>query len=101
MLQSLNVLFFVLHTLLIAFNCVGWAWRRTRPWHLLTIVLTGLSWFVLGWLIGPWGYCVCTEWHWAVRARLGLPYGDSYTHFLFHELTGIDAPAFWTDVVTG
>jgi hypothetical protein len=101
MLSFLNVFFLVFHTAWMVFNCVGWAWRRTRPWHLLTIVLTALSWFVLGWWFDNWGYCVCTEWHWDVRARLGLPHGDSYTHFLFQELTGIDADPRLTDLVTG
>ena len=100
MLQSLNVLFFVLHTLLIAFNCVGWAWRRTRPWHLATIGVTALSWFVLGYWYG-WGYCVCTDWHWQVREQLGYPYDPSYTHLLFKEITGIDAAPWLADAVTG
>lgn len=99
MLALLNVLFFVFHTLWIVFNCIGWAWRRTRPWHLATVTLTALSWFVLGIWYG-WGYCVCTDWHYQVREALGYPHDASYTHLLFEKLTGIDADRRWTDVVT-
>jgi hypothetical protein len=101
MLSFLNVFFLVFHTAWMVFNCVGWAWRRTRPWHLLTIALTALSWFGLGWWYGNLGYCACTDWHWQVRERLGLPNDYSYTHFLLREWTGIDAPASLTDAVTG
>jgi hypothetical protein len=95
----LNVLFFVIHTVWMLFNCCGWAWRRTRRWHLATVGLTALSWFVLGYWYG-WGYCVCTDWHWQVRNRLGLPYDPSYTHLLFQELTGIDVAPWLSDAVT-
>lgn len=52
MLVFLDVFFFVFHTAWMIFNCVGWIWRRTRPWQLLTIILTALSWFVLGFWYG-------------------------------------------------
>ena len=70
MLFILNLLFFVFHTAGMIFNLVGWAWRRTRPFHLLTIGLTAFSWFILGIWHG-WGFCLCTQWHWEVRQRLG------------------------------
>ena len=78
----LNGLFFVFHTAWIAFNCVGWIWRRTRPWQLATVSLTALSWFGLGVWYG-WGYCPCTDWHWQVRARLGHQDPPSYIQLLF------------------
>jgi hypothetical protein len=68
----------------------GWIFRATRKWNLLTLILTALSWFVLGIWYG-WGYCLCTDWHWQVRRNLG--YHDesrSYIHFLILKLTGID-----------
>jgi hypothetical protein len=37
-----------------------------------------------------WGYCICTDWHWAVRENLG--YHDkqnSYIHFLLEKFFGI------------
>ncbi|MDP3718874.1 MAG: DUF2784 family protein [Acidobacteriota bacterium] len=69
-MKILNLGLFVLHTSWIAFNCLGWAWRRTRRWQLLTLTLTALSWFGLGIWYG-WGYCPFTDWHWQVRSRLG------------------------------
>ena len=96
---TLNILFFVFHTLWMAFNCVGWIWRRTRPWHLATLVLTGLSWFVLGIWYG-WGYCPCTDWHWQVRERLGYVDPPSYTQLLMTELTGIDVGTTMANLIT-
>ena len=66
--ETLNVGFFVFHTAWIVFNCVGWAWRRTRRWHLATVSLTALSWFGLGIRYG-WGYCP--------RYRLALAGADT------------------------
>jgi hypothetical protein len=85
----LNVVFFIFHTAWIAFNCLGWMWQRTRPWHLATVSLTALSWFGLGVRYG-WGYCPCTDWHWQVRARLGHDDPPSYIQLLIRELTGTD-----------
>jgi len=100
MLSFLNVFFFVFHTLWMAFNCVGWIWRRTRPWHLLTIALTAVSWLGLGWWYGSFGYCICTDWHWQVREQLGYPPDYSYTHLLLLALTGINAREQLADTVT-
>ena len=85
----LDSFFFVFHTAWIAFNCLGWIWRRTRPWQLATVSLTALSWFGLGAWHG-WGYCPCTDWHWQVRARLGHDDPPSYLQLLIREVTGID-----------
>jgi hypothetical protein len=88
-LPLLDKAFFVFHTVLIGFNLVGWAWRRTRPLHLLTLSLTAASWFVLGAFYG-WGYCPCTDWHLRVRRRLG--YHDpesSYIQLLVGHVLGI------------
>jgi hypothetical protein len=87
--EALDAAFFVFHTTWIAFNCLGWMWRRTRPWHLWTVALTGLSWFGLGLWYG-WGYCPCTDWHWQVRARLGHQDPDSYLQLLAREVLGLE-----------
>jgi hypothetical protein len=87
--QVLNVGFFVFHSSWILFNCVGWIWRQTRPWQLVTVSLTALSWFGLGVRYG-WGYCPFTDWHWQVRARLGHHDPPSYLQLLIIELAGID-----------
>ena len=93
--------FFVLHAALIAFNMTGWIWRRTRPWHLLTLAVTTLSWFVLGARYG-WGYCLCTDWHFQVRRGLG--YRDrttSYIELLFTEVFGWDIGRTAADWLAG
>ena len=86
----LNIFFFAFHTIFTLFNIVGWAFRKTRRLHLITVSLTAFSWFVLGIWYG-WGYCLCTDWHWDIREKLG--YTDesgSYIHFLILKLTGVN-----------
>ncbi|MDX2049083.1 MAG: DUF2784 domain-containing protein [Chitinophagaceae bacterium] len=86
----LNIFFFVFHTVFTLFNIAGWAFPKTRKLHLITLLLTAFSWFILGIWYG-WGYCFCTDWHWDVREKLG--YEDrsgSYIHFLLLKLTGIN-----------
>ena len=97
--QALNVGFFVFHSGWMIFNVVGWAWRRTRRWHLATVGLTALSWFGLGIRYG-WGYCPCTDWHWHIRERLGYVDPPSYTQLLMMELTGLSVSGAWADGVT-
>ena len=88
--QALNIFFFVFHTVFTLFNIVGWAFRKTRRLHLITMLLTAFSWFVLGIWYG-WGYCFCTDWHWQVREKLGYTdRSNSYIHFLVLNLTGED-----------
>lgn len=98
-LELLNILFFVVHGLWIVFNCVGWIWRRTRPWHLLTMALTAGSWLVLGARYG-WGYCPCTDWHWQVRERLGHVDPPSYTELLIERMLRVDVSTRTADVLT-
>ena len=89
-LHFLDYFFFIFHTAFTLFNIVGWMFKKTRKWHLLTIFLTALSWFVLGIWYG-FGYCVCTDLHYDVRRDLG--YHDeqqSYIQFLIFKLTGHD-----------
>jgi hypothetical protein len=90
MYALLDVFFVVFHSVLVLFNLVGWAWRRTRRVHLITIGLTVLSWFGLGVFFG-WGYCPCTDWHWQVKRALGernLP--NSYIKYYLDRLSGVD-----------
>ncbi len=87
--EILNIAFFVFHGAWIAFNCLGWIWKRTRRWQLATITLTALSWFGLGIWYG-WGYCPCTDWHWTIRARLGYVDPPSYIQVLIRQLIGLE-----------
>jgi hypothetical protein len=88
--QFLNYFFFFFHTVFTLFNLLGWMFRKTRKWNLVTLLLTAFSWFILGIWYG-WGYCLCTDWHWQVREHMG--YHDqrrSYIQFLLLKLTGRD-----------
>lgn len=101
MLAALNIGFFAFHTALILFNVVGWGFRRTRPWNLLTLLLTLFSWTVMGLWHGV-GYCVCTDWHWRVREAMGLhDQADSYLVFLVKRLSGWDPPTGLVNLVAG
>lgn len=100
MYALLDIGFIVFHSGLILFNLFGWIWKSTRPWNLVTLLLTGLSWFFLGIWYG-WGYCPCTDWHWQVRRELGytdMPH--SYIKFLVEYLTGIEVSAELVDTAT-
>ena len=97
--RILDVFFVVLHSLLIAFNLFGWAWRRTRRLHLVAISATLLSWFGLGVFYG-WGYCPLTDWHWDVKRALGetgLP--ASWVKHYLDLATGTDWSAAVVDGV--
>lgn len=88
--ESLNIFFFVFHSAFTLFNIIGWAFPKTRKLHLITMLLTAASWFILGIWFG-WGYCACTDWHWQVREAMGIhDKSNSYIHFLLQKLTGKD-----------
>ena len=96
----LNIFFFIFHTAFTLFNMVGWAFLKTRKMHLITMLLTAGSWFVLGIWHGM-GYCVCTDWHWQVREALGYQdRSNSYIHFLLLKLTGKDFNPQFVDKAT-
>ena len=93
MYEMLDKFFLVFHTLVIAFNLFGWIWKPTRKANLALLLLTGLSWFVLGLFYGI-GYCPLTDWHWQVLRKLGrtdIPY--SYIKYLADRVTGLDFDA--------
>ncbi len=100
MLSILNIAFFVGHNLWIAFNLTGWIWPCTRKWHLATLGATLFSWLVMGIWRG-WGYCLCADWHFQVRRRLGIYGGESsYTELLFNQLPGVTVSRHFADIVT-
>ena len=89
LLQIGNTFFFVFHIALIFFNLFGWIPRSLRKWNLVTLLLTAMSWFVLGIFYG-FGYCFLTDWHWQIREKLGYSTeSNSYIHFLITELTSL------------
>ncbi|MBN1181239.1 MAG: DUF2784 domain-containing protein [Bacteroidales bacterium] len=90
MYQFLDVFFVVFHSLLIVFNVFGWVWIKTRKVNLITLLLTGGSWFILGIFKGI-GYCPLTDWHWQVLHKLGnteLP--NSYIKYLIDRIFKVD-----------
>ena len=98
--QVLNIFFFAFHTIFTLFNIAGWIFPKTRKLHLVTMLLTAFSWFVLGIWYG-WGYCLCTDWHWQVRESLGFhDRSNSYIHFLLLKLTGKDLNPRFVDNAT-
>ncbi|MFW5797185.1 MAG: DUF2784 family protein [Spirochaetota bacterium] len=97
MLRVLDIAFVTFHTALVVFNVAGWALRPLRRANLVTLALTGLSWFGLGIFYG-FGYCPFTHWHWTVLHRLGeqdLPH--SYILYLMERLFGLSADPLVVD----
>lgn len=100
MLNLADLFFICFHSLLILFNLFGWIHPVTRKWNLVTLLLTGASWFGLGIFYG-WGYCPLTEWHFRILARLGhqdLP--ASYISYMINRLLGLSVPQNTVDVCT-
>lgn len=96
----LDKFFFVFHSFIIVFSLFGWMWKKTRRINLVLLLLTGLSWSILGIWYG-FGFCPCTEWHWQVRMKLGLyDMPNSYTKFLIDSITGWDVNANFVDILT-
>jgi len=99
--KILDIFFVVFHSFLILFNLFGWIWRRTRIWNLVTLLLTGASWVLLGWIVGVPGYCPLTDWHFSVLEKLGrtdLP--NSYVKYLADRITGLDFNSGTVDKIT-
>jgi hypothetical protein len=96
----LDYFFLVFHFLIIIFNVFGWILKKTRKLNLILLLLTGLSWTVLGLFYG-FGYCPLTDWHFKVLRKLGeydLP--NSYIKYLVDRLFGLDVNADLVDQMT-
>src|SRR5688500_16060744 len=100
MLHAVDVFFTILHLVIIGFNMFGWIWPATRRAHLVTILLTGASWFLLGIWFGI-GYCPITDWQWQVKEKLGeknLP--SSFIKYFGDKLTGMDLDSSLVNSIT-
>ncbi|NQU87879.1 MAG: DUF2784 family protein [Mariniphaga sp.] len=98
--KLLDYFFIVFHLALIIFNLFGWIFRPLRKWNLFTLVLTGLSWSLLGIFYG-FGYCPLTDWHWDILDKLGrIPTENSYTQYLFNRISGINVKTRSADFIT-
>ena len=99
MYTLLDYFFIVFHWSWVLFNLTGWAWRKTRRIHLITIGLTIFSWFGLGIFYG-WGYCPSTDWHWEIKRKLGemnLP--NSYIKYYVDKITGFSWDPLVVDAI--
>ncbi len=100
LLHVLDIFFVVFHSVFILFILFGWICRKWRVIHLTAVVLTGLSWFVLGLFYGI-GYCPLTDWHWSVLRQLertGLP--TAYVQYILDRLLGIQITPSFSDTIT-
>lgn len=100
MLSLYDIALLIFHTGWIVFNLIGWIWEKTRPWQLMTLTLTFISWIGLGIWYG-WGYCPLTDWHWQVLRKLGednLP--NSYVQYLLHRLFSVSVSPIMADTLT-
>lgn len=90
MLTLLDIFLTVFHLGIILFNLFGWIPAATRKANFITILLTAVSWFILGIWYGM-GYCPVTEWQWQVKEKLGeddLP--SNFIEYIAEKWTGHD-----------
>ena len=100
MFRFLDIFFVIFHTSLILFNLFGWIFGKTRLLNLITLSLTGFSWFVLGIFYGM-GYCPLTDWHFLILDKLGnSSWSDSYIQYLIKRLFDLYIPANTVNIVT-
>lgn len=100
MYELLHIFFLVFHSFLILFNLFGWVWKPLRKANLVTLLLTGLSWFLLGIFYGI-GYCPLTDWHYQILYELGktnLP--NSYIQYLLETFFSVSVSRNITDTWT-
>lgn len=98
--KILDIFFLLFHSSIVLFNLFGWICKRTLKLNLITLLLTGGSWFILGIFYGI-GYCPLTDWHFQVLRKLGqydLP--TSYMKYIGDRITGLDFNANLVDTLT-
>jgi hypothetical protein len=90
MLPFLNIMFDILHILLVIFIVSGWLFPDLRKMHLVVVLLTGCSWLIFG---NELNNCILTEWHFNILRKMGiinLP--DTYTQYALKRITGLAIP---------
>jgi hypothetical protein len=90
MLPFLNIMFDILHILLVIFIVSGWLFPDLRKMHLVVVLLTGCSWIIFG---NELNNCILTEWHFNILRKMGiinLP--DTYTQYALKRITGLAIP---------
>ena len=100
MLISLDILFTLLHLVIIFFNLLGWIFPSTLRLHFYSIMLTVFCWVILGIWYGV-GYCPITDWQWQIKEKLGetnLP--NSFIKYAADSVTGRNINADIIDWIT-
>lgn len=100
MLQFADILLTIVHLVIIVFNLFGWIPVITRKAHLISIIATAASWFLLGIWFGM-GYCPVTDWQWRVKERLGernLP--NSFIEYFAEKTLNTDLDTSFINEVT-
>jgi len=87
----LNCMLHMVHACIISFTLFGWLWPSWRLYHLLWILLTLGSWYILGLWMGL-GYCPVTDLHWTVKEKLGE--GRPKCDYIYYWLTKSTSMAF-------
>ena len=101
MLATLNILFFLFHTVILVFNLIGWMFRRTRRLHIVCLGATLFSWFVMGYWKGI-GYCICTDWHFHIRREMGIKDNvHSYLQLIAKSFFDADMDRMTSDLSAG
>ena len=98
--QLLDIFLTLLHLVIIVFNLFGWISVYTRKAHLISIILTAASWFILGIWFGI-GYCPITEWQWNIKEELGeRNLHNSFIKYYADKITGKDFDPQFIDTIT-
>jgi hypothetical protein len=97
----LDIFFIIFHSSLIIVNIFGWIWKKTRILNLITLLVTGASWSLLGWIVGVPGYCPLTDWHFRILEKLGeIDLPVSYIKYLIDRIFGTDVDPILVDRMT-
>ncbi len=91
--QALNIVLHGVHTGMVLFMLVGWAFRRLLLMHRILLGLIWASWLGLGVYVDFLGYCILTDWHWRLLEAMGQ-YGmpPSYIEYMLWQLGAPDVP---------
>ena len=101
MLQFLDILLTIVHLSIVGFNLFGWIPKATRKAHLVCVLCTAASWFVLGIWFG-FGYCPFTDWQWQVKEKRGetnLP--SNFIEYFAEKVSATDFDSGFITSVTG
>jgi hypothetical protein len=101
MLHFYDISLSIIHLSIVFFNLFGWIPKATRKAHLISVILTAASWFILGIWYGM-GYCPFTDWQWDVKEKLGetnLP--SNFIEYFAEKITGYDFDSGLVSKLTG